>query len=1245
MSWFDSNTAEPHGYAGSWQPLPDNSPLMRELSFPRYEIYGSSATPQIYDWDLHGTSERSMDELELPSMPKTEDFAKKVSSSDLSNSSHSTSSRDLDTSVHSNGKEHRQTESCDLEEDFVPHPTPAMSGATQINQRHYCRVEGCSHTKGFARVNDLKRHQKKHNGDTPLWYCGCCKNVGDDSSEACVKEHLRQEHGYNITDEITSSACNCSKKSKDRVYIALPTSEDVSCLRATDRSGSCSPARSQAIKRLIQTDSEPLAKRRRQDSTYSSCDVSEIASTEAKSTEFVCTESNSIAAEDIPCSLRPFSPTASLPKPMPPDSLSVSTATNMEFPACEHPRGVDFQPLFLPELFLPEFIESSHQDHCHPWDNIMKIPTSLDPNADSVLGQHEIDRWTPLGLEQVPNVHPADFLALYRTKSLSLEPVDTCTDMIQGSYKIQNFLTAAVKFLQTAAFTSVSYNPRARTINLRGPVTLIKSAKETLQAFMLEVSRESGLQYLQKKQKELQQKTNVNPLHGTWSTLANHTCDSNLSANVFALRVQQDNAAITTWVDFLLPKLPSILKPAVRQDYTASLVRQGASENDSRPHIRIQSPRRVRSATRKNIKLAIDEICELNTRACIPVSFCTGHLRLLANATSFQSAIEGNPLPIDSEEGDEEEEEDDDPQFLYKRYWQNPGMGASIGMHCTNSVSATLGGYVLVDGRRLLLTVYHFIEDSHKKKHTISSMDPDLYTLTSPSLRDVDEMREGLADVVYDVDAESDLLSNWPVDREIALNGELSPEMERIKHGLDLIETYKSEVHRPEREFLLGELVGHCGRNAMSSIDAEWPPSSESAVTCQMDWALFSIKNDRMGENRHRFQHESDFDPVEAASEPISNWTGDGDFCNDTSNLEPNASVHYVGQRSGLRRGRISAAPMILNRAGKPTKEWAMICPEPISSSDCEGDSGAWVLSDNGNKLVGLLWGWNEGHLLFSPIHEVFADIKKTLPAREVCLPRDSIDRRPPVMAISGQAGPETVLICKSGKRKTPKRYKWSTLLRPKPRSLQSVSRAKASTGNEAITNLGTLFTFETQDITVPSIERKRLPSSSSEQASSETIAPRVESQAKRKEVADMVSNQDSKLSSTYPKIDSSMEKRSQLARPASTGPECDSHTKCQSPWRYILLPVSSKLWAFGPTFSSESQSMKLKYKSSTFPFSQRDIAAQSKGHGFKSFYSHLSFGKLEDSSQSNLLFQEAILKCKLTGPRSTHARRDETDG
>lgn len=922
-----------------------------------------------------------------------------------------------------------------------------------------------------------------------------------------------------------------------------------------------------------------------------------------------------------------YSPAALIIESMRPDSLGVPIGTNWKFPTDEHSHSPDYR------LFLPEFPEYSHLDYCHPWDNIMNIPNDPDPNADSVLGPREIDRSMPLGLEQVPNVHAVDFLALYRTKSMCLELIDTYANMIQGSYKLQNFLTAADELLQTAESTSISYNPRTRTINLRCPVTLIKSAKEKLQAVILEISRESGLQYLQTKQIELRkirEKTNVNPLHGTWNTLANQTCDGDLSAKIFALRVKQDSVTITTWNECLLPKLPSILDSAIGQDYAASLVRQGASEVEARPHIRIQSRRKLRLATRKNIKLAIDETCHLNMRGRIPVSFCTGYLRLLVNATSLQSTIEENSLSEDSDE------EEDDPGFHTKRYWQYPGMGASIGMRCTRLVSATLGGYVLVDGLKLLLTVDHFIERS--RTFTNSPQGRDLLTLTSPSLSDVDEMRERLDLTMLNLQAQSDQQSKKARDTEIFFNDALPPDLEEIAREMDGIQEYQSEINRPDRDFVLGDLVCRCEPNAMLSIDAQSPSSSELATSCRMDWALFSIESRRMGENRHCSESEM----AEAPNETSPNGTSDGVFCNDTCDLEPNASVHYVGQRSGPRKGRINAVQMLLRSGGISTNEWALICPEQISRSDgCEGDSGAWVLREGDNKLVGLLWGWIDGQLLLSPINKVFADIKNTFRARDVSLPRDRINREPPVMDISRNAVPEPVLICAVKKRKPAKPYNVSTILRSNPKSLQPISRAKASSGNEAVTSQGTSFAFETQDITAPSRGRKSLPSHSSNQATSDSslelditspveysspscivdtssigkLSVEKQPQPMCQIVPGIVNNHDSQLSTTDPKVDIMIPQRSHLARAVSAGPECVSHTKYQNFLRYIYLPVSSNILAFGLTSPSESQSMKLKYKSSTFPCSQRDIAARPKGHDFKSFNSHLRFGKLKGLS------------------------------
>lgn len=169
------------------------------------------------------------------------------------------------------------------------------------------------------------------------------------------------------------------------------------CPRTRERSAPSSPARSLAIKRLIPTDSEQLPKRRRQDSTYSSCDTSEVASTEN-----IFTETTSLAVEEISRGSGSYSTIE-----MPVDTSGFSTVTNPEYPTFEHFHGLNGPSPFLPDLMRDRWEDCGHTG----------IPANPDPNADSVLGLFEIDTLMPLGLERVPNVHPTDFLALYRTKS------------------------------------------------------------------------------------------------------------------------------------------------------------------------------------------------------------------------------------------------------------------------------------------------------------------------------------------------------------------------------------------------------------------------------------------------------------------------------------------------------------------------------------------------------------------------------------------------------------------------------------------------------------------------------------------------------------------------------------------------------------------------------------------------------------------------------------------------------------
>src|SRR5205814_7651975 len=78
------------------------------------------------------------------------------------------------------------------------------------------------------------------------------------------------------------------------------------------------------------------------------------------------------------------------------------------------------------------------------------------------------------------------------------------------------------------------------------------------------------------------------------------------------------------------------------------------------------------------------------------------------------------------------------------------------------------------------------------------------------------------------------------------------------------------------------------------------------------------------------------------------------------------------------------------------SQEWAIAVPDSDKGSSelFEGDSGAWIIR-NDNKLVGLLWGWDNYLLLFTPVRDVFADIERVFSgAKNICLPPHSRSSR-----------------------------------------------------------------------------------------------------------------------------------------------------------------------------------------------------------------------------------------------------------
>ena len=424
---------------------------------------------------------------------------------------------------------------------------------------------------------------------------------------------------------------------------------------------------------------------------------------------------------------------------------------------------------------------------------------------------------------------------------------------------------------------------------------------------------------------------------------------------VYPIRAEDDKDALETWLQ-LLPKLSNVLGPALGKDYSAALVRQN-SPDGLVPVIRIQSASGQSTATRNRVREQIDKICSLHGRQSLQLQFSRGIPTRL---------VRQGECPVVDGEANE--------NIIFphhRRYWHNPGMGASIGLK-DHDVSATLGGYILVDGEIYILTVDHIFDESKTN------------IVMSPSIMDVNELQDVIDQTIRDIVAEIETTNSLTID---CIDGiPLTTIMDLYQDDLKRFQKYQKDLAREPSDFKLGTLGNRCGQLVKTACG-----DHNQALKHRMDWSIIDVFNNRKGGvNKHRCPLEYYKEGKWGDHSEELNPLGVDPLCQTTCELKPGMLVQYVGQGSGAQFGHISAAPVLFTLNGETSSEWAIIL-EPESqqiSMNYFGDSGSWVLRETDNALVGLLWGWVEGHLLFTPIKDVFNDIKSVLNTGEIRLPR-----------------------------------------------------------------------------------------------------------------------------------------------------------------------------------------------------------------------------------------------------------------
>lgn len=522
-------------------------------------------------------------------------------------------------------------------------------------------------------------------------------------------------------------------------------------------------------------------------------------------------------------------------------------------------------------------------------------------------------------------------------------------------------------------------------------------------------------------------------LHTGFCPLKPHRARGSDSAKVFPIRKTEDSEVISLWERYIVPALFNILDESVGGDYTASLVRAGDSPDSANPVIHIESPQLPGRATLVDIREQLDKACGRSLQeAGIEVRFFEGSLVLLAGGT------ESNSEPA-------EELRRTLPYFT--RFQKHACMSASISLICTATEFATLGCYLNVNGEKHILTVDHFISKSYESRVTDHQNDAD--TLTSPAIAKVNRIVKELQQLEKNLAAElsAEISQNFP-DGMQPEDLENSKQIFDIWKKLDEVQTWLQEHRKDIADFKIGRLSFRCEEGALAPmISSHSMVNSNTSgslaaidVGHRLDWALFRVDpaDSRQGRNRYRYLNNNFHPEGDKIDE------GEGDICQQTRVVKGGESVRFVGAGIGPHDGVVNGALQVVSHEGHKTLEHHIIMGAEYAKPACEyaGASGAVVLNIADNTIIGLLWGCSKSPI-FTPIHTVFADIRRVTQEQEVELYQDS-EFPAPQMPILSASTTEALLISGSERDALePRPYKSEDIVLPPMTSEQKANSFK----------------------------------------------------------------------------------------------------------------------------------------------------------------------------------------------------------
>ena len=518
----------------------------------------------------------------------------------------------------------------------------------------------------------------------------------------------------------------------------------------------------------------------------------------------------------------------------------------------------------------------------------------------------------------------------------------------------------------SSPINAITYNPKKEIVTLTADTRpKVEKAMSKLRLLVENFSKSRGTKYLVTSHPSTSRGLllDKSSAHGSTSSRTSRT---------FPIIPKEHWRLVQIWFKSILPALPKILNERLGGIFSVSLIGRGQSALGAEPCIQIGSPCVPGQTAQIVIRDLVGKLWEKDGLERIPMRFIEGSIKKL-------SGVEGAD-DDDGREGADVQRLD----FNYNRPYSKAGMGASVGLLCSGKLSATLGGYVLIGGEKYLLTSEHFVA----KARALADPHGDRNTLTSPSREDLKKIENNLKQNKRDIGSEiKSLIERFYGDRDVPESDFSDPNLPReLRDARSKDEDFKillDQVTRQPLDYAVGTVkklsLGTPRRHSISRsltthLDLQ---EGELEVSHPMDWALISTNNHaaRTGENRHKYRSNKDAIEELLYVDEKDRASQSGNVVYETCGAETGHAVYYVGQRSKHRYGRVSL-PVYDNSTR--THSWGIMALDGqyIPYSDVAGDSGAWVIREGDNKLMGQVHSFDQGQVLFTPIDVIFAELE-----------------------------------------------------------------------------------------------------------------------------------------------------------------------------------------------------------------------------------------------------------------------------